>query len=175
MDKEEWLYPHINKFCADKMLKPTDVNIVHTFALKLAIVGTMIPLSLFTHAIINRFKLRNKKATIQNMPVFYETTLELIQHVSISLQRVSPYHNNFVGDSHSCTLYCVKCKCRFGITGSIFKVLAEAPFAILYHHGLELPEKLPSPSTILTDEEEMARRLHLSLPMHTMADHMKKF
>ncbi len=28
----------------------------------------------------------------------------------------------------------------FGIKGKIFQVLYEAPYAILYHHGLELPK-----------------------------------
>ncbi len=44
----------------------------------------------------------------------------------------------------------------------IFEVLYEAPYAILYHHGLELPEKG------LYDSSD--DRFCASLPMHTMSD-----
>ena len=88
---------------------------------------------------------------------------------------MSPYHNRFVGNSHRCTLYCSKCETFFGITDTIAKVLVEAPFAILYHYGLELPETLPEPDKKLTEEQLLNRRMALSLPMHTMAAHMNEF
>ena len=112
---------------------PVDVNNLHNFALRLGMKAVYIPLSTITHAIVNRFKVRNKKTSIQNAPIFYETTMELIQYVSVTLRRVSPYHNRFVGNSHRCTLYCSKCETFFGITDTIAKVMVEAPFAILYH------------------------------------------
>jgi hypothetical protein len=76
----------------------------------------------------------------RNDKVMHETTLELVQYVSISLEVATPNHKVFVGDCHSCILYCEKCHRTFGDSGNIFQVLAEAPHAILYHHGLELTE-----------------------------------
>ena len=154
---------------------PVDVNNLHNFALRLGMKAVYIPLSIFTHVIINQFKVQNKKTSIQNAPIFYETTMELIQYVSVTLCRVSPYHNRFVGNSHRCTLYCSKCETFFGITDTIAKVMVEAPFAILYHYGLELPETLPEPDKKLTEEQLLNRRMALSLPMHTMAAHMNEF
>jgi hypothetical protein len=43
----------------------------------MAMKAVWIPLSIFTHAIVNRFKKRNKKTSIHNAPNFYETTMEL--------------------------------------------------------------------------------------------------
>ncbi len=48
----------------------------------------------------------------------------------------------------------------FGIKGTIFQVLYEAPFAILYHYGLELPKNG------LNDSSD--DWFCTSLPMHTM-------
>jgi hypothetical protein len=74
---------------------------------------TRIPLAVITHVIMNRVaRLKGDKA-------FYEMTLELLQHVSIALVKPASYHKAFVGDCHSCVLYCKKCKCRFGRTGNI--------------------------------------------------------
>ena len=57
-----------------------------------------------------------------------------------------------------------KCCTTIGINGTIFQVLFEAPYAILYHHGLELPEIIPN--------ETLNDRFGASLPMHTMPDHL---
>ena len=160
---EKWL---------DSQQTPVDVNNLHNFALQVAMKAVWVPLSIFTHAIVNRFKMRNKKTSIQNLPIFHETTMELIQFVTVNLTRVSPYHDRFVGDSHRCTLYCSKCESFFGITDTIAKVLTEAPFAILYHYGLELPETLPDSGKNLTEEELLNRRMSLSMPMHTMSPHL---
>ena len=99
----------------------------------------------------------------------HKTTLELVQYVSVSLESASANHKVFVGDCHSCSLYCEKCNRTFGVRGNIFQVLAEAPHAILYHHGLELTE---SNSAAVTPDEyrnmEMHERRFLhSLPMNT--------
>jgi hypothetical protein len=56
-------------------------------------------------------------------------------------------------------LYCSKCFSPFGIKGTIFQVLYEAPYAILYHYGLELP------TNGLNDSSN--DRFCASLPMHT--------
>ena len=52
-------------------------------------------------------------------------------------------------------------------TGTIFQLLYEAPYAILYHHGFELPENVPN--DISND------RFCASLPMHTMPDHLNDY
>ncbi len=75
----------------------------------------------------------------------------------------------FVGDCHSCSLYCKKCNCTFGEKGTIFKVLVEAPHAMLYHHGLELTE---SNSAVVDDDINSQMQMEeqqflISLPMHT--------
>ena len=100
--------------------------------------------------------------------------MELIQHVLVKLTRVSPYHDKFVGDSHKCILYCSKCKSIFGLTDTICKVLTEAPFAILYHYGLELPKTLPNPEKNLAEHQLFHRRMSLSLPMQTMSQHLNE-
>ena len=100
----------------------------------------------------------------------HEITLELVQYVSVSLESASANHKVFVGDCHSCTLYCKKFNRTFGVRGNIFQVLAEAPHAILYHHGLELTE---SNSVAVTEDDEYRnmemheRRFLHSLPMNT--------
>ena len=65
---EKWL---------DSQQSPVDVNKLHNYALQMAMKAVWIPLSIFTHAIVNRFKKRNKKTSIHNAPNFYETTMEL--------------------------------------------------------------------------------------------------
>jgi hypothetical protein len=86
---------------------------------------TRIPLAAITYVIVNRVaRLKGDKA-------FYETTLEILQHVSIAMVKVASYHELFIGDCHSCVLYCKKCKCRFSRSGTIFQTLAEATNAIV--------------------------------------------
>ena len=134
--------------------------------MKVAVELTHIPFAVFTHAIINRLK----SGKTQHK-VIHETTLELIQYVSIALVNVAPYHKSYIGDCHLCSLYCEKCKQKFGLPGNIFKVLAEASNTILFHHGLELDELKKS------DEYENMndQRFMNSLPMHTMSHLMGKF
>ena len=113
----------------------------------------------------------NEKTSIQNAPNFYEKTMELIRHVVVKLRRVSLYHDRYVGDSHKCILYCVKCKGTFGITDTNCKVLTEALFAIWFR----LPETLLDPEKILTKDQLFHHRMSLSLPMHTMSQHLNEF
>mgnify|MGYP006970041881 CR=1 FL=1 len=95
---------------------------------------TRIPLAVITHSILNRHKQSGQQAM-----TVYETTMELLQYVSVVMLSGTPYHKIFVGDCHTCALFCEKCKRQFGVEGDIFQVLPEAPHAILHHHGLELP------------------------------------
>ncbi len=96
---------------------------------------------MLTHGIAMRLKAKNKKTTEETSNVIFETMLQLIHNVSVILLKASPTHTQYVGDCHQCCLYCNKCNISFGIKSTIFEVLYEAPYAILYHHGLELPEK----------------------------------
>ena len=79
------------------------------------------------------------------------------------MRKASPVHTEYVGDCHQCWLYCYKCISLFGIKGTIFQVIYEAPYAILYHHGLELPENIPN--------DTLSAWFCAFLPMHTMPDH----
>ena len=109
-----------------------------------------------------RLKARNKKTTEDTSNVMFESTLELIQDISVILRKASPVHTQYVGDCHQCRLYCYKCFSSFGIKGTIFQVLYEAPYGILYHHGLELPENMPN--------DTFSAWFCASLPMHTTPD-----
>jgi len=119
------------------------------------------------HGIAMRLKARNKQATEDTSNVLFETMLELIQDISVIIHKASPVHNQYVGDCHQCSLFCQKCYNTFGIKGAIFQVLYEAPYAALYHHGLELPEIIPN--------DTFDTRFCASLPMHTMPDHLNEY
>ena len=74
---------------------------------------------------------QGKKITEDTSNVMFETKFELIQDISVIICKASPVHTQYVGDCHQCRLYCYKCFCLFGIKGTIFQVLYEAPYAIL--------------------------------------------
>jgi len=124
----------------DKTQDIDDINVIFQFAINVAAHGSKIPLSMLTHGIAMRLKTKNKKTTEDTSNVVFETTLELIQDISVIIRKASPVHTQYVGDCHQCCFCCYKCYTAFGIKGTIFQVLYEAPYAILYHHGLELPE-----------------------------------
>jgi hypothetical protein len=152
---------------------PSDVNLCAKYLRALATSLTRVPLAVITHALVDRMR-----ETKRNDKVMHETTLELVQYISISLEFAVPHHTVFVGDCHSCTLYCEKCHQTFGEKGTIFKVFAEAPHAILYHHGLELTK---SNSAVVDDDDVNSqmqmeeRRFLISLPMHTYAPFLGQF
>ena len=136
-----------------------DVSSLAQHVLDLAAGLTRIPLAVITHVIVNRV------ARLKGDRAFYETTLELLQYVSVAMVQPASYHKAFVGDCHSCVLYCEKYKCRFGRTGNIFQILSEATNAILYHNGLEVT----TGSDILQPDENLKFvRFKQSLPMHSM-------
>jgi hypothetical protein len=139
-----------------------NINVPFQFAIDVAARATQIPLRALTHGIAVRLKSRSKKTAEDTSHVMFETTLELIQDISVMIRKASPVHTRYVGDCHECRLYCYKCYTSFGIKGTIFQVLYEAPYAIVYHHGLELPENG------LNDSSN--DRFVASLPMHTKPD-----
>jgi hypothetical protein len=136
-----------------------DVSSFARHVLDLAAGLTRIPLAVITHVIVNRV------ARLKGDRAFYETTLELLQYVSVAMVKPASYHKAFVGDCHSCVLYCEKCKCRFGRTGNIFQILSEATNAILYHNGLEVTT---GHDILQPDENLKFVRFKQSLPMHSM-------
>ena len=117
-----------------------DINVIYQFAINTAARATHIQLYALTRGIAMRLRARNKKATEDTSNVLFEKMLELIQNISVIICKASPAHNQYVGDCLQCSLFCQKCYTMFGIKGTIFQVLFEAPYAILYHHGLELPD-----------------------------------
>jgi hypothetical protein len=139
-----------------------DIHVIFQFAIDVAASATHIPLPALTHGIAMRLKARSKKTAEDTSHVMFETTLELIQDISVIIRKASPVHTQYVGDCHECQLFCYKCYTPFGIKGTIFQVLYEAPYAIVYHHGLELPENG------LNDSSN--DRFVASLPIHTMPD-----
>ncbi len=58
----------------------------------------------------------------------------------------------------------LQCFSPFGIKGTIFQVLYEAPFAILYHYGLELPK--------IEKNDSSNDWFCASLPMHTRPENL---
>ena len=97
-----------------------DINVVFEVAIKIAAHATQIPLNVLTHGIVMRLKARNKKTTEDTSNVMFETTLELIQDISVILCKASPFHTQYFGDCHQCRLYCYKCHTSFVIKGTIF-------------------------------------------------------
>ena len=119
----------------DKNQDIEDINVIFEFSIDIAAHATQIPLHVLTHGIALRLKARNKKTIMDISNVMFETMLELIQDISVIIRKASPVHTQYVGYCHQCRLYCFKCFTAFGIKGTIFQVLYEDPYAILYHHG----------------------------------------
>ncbi len=169
-----WINNPIEKFqkTADKH-DVKDKNVIFQFAIDVAARATHIPLCALTHGIVMRLKAKGKKhvdargkTTADDTSNFiFETTLELIQNISVSIRKASPEITEYVGDCHECRLYCTKCFFPFGIKGTIFQVLYEAPYAILYHYGLELPN-----NGLRYDSSN--DRFCASLPMHTSPENL---
>ena len=67
----------------DKNQDIENINVIFQFAINLAAHGTQIPLSTLSHGIVMRLKARNKKTTEDFSNFTFETTLELIQDISV--------------------------------------------------------------------------------------------
>ena len=68
--------------------------------------------------------------------MFVETTLELLQYVSITIPDAELDGSVFHGDQHGCQLYCWRCKSRFRDIVELDELLAKAPVDILTHFAL---------------------------------------
>jgi hypothetical protein len=141
-----------------------DINEIFLFAIDVAARVTHIPLCALTYGIVMRLTARSKKVADDTTNMMFETTLELIQNISVTIRKANPEYTQYVGDCHECRLYCYKCFTPFGIKGTIFQVLFEAPYAILYHYGLELPKSEKNDSS--------NDRFCASLPMHTRPENL---
>ena len=71
-----------------------------------------------------------------------ETTLELLQRISVKIVQPSPKRKCFRGNGHTCQLFCSRCNKKFGPKGPFECVLARTPVMVLIHYGF-LPEKRP--------------------------------
>jgi len=87
--------------------------------MKMVAVFTSIPLSIFSHAVVRRIKLSKGPSR-----KIHETTMELIQYITVQLHKPNDSYSAMTGDRHQCVLYCEKCSRVFGEKGTIFKVLA---------------------------------------------------
>jgi hypothetical protein len=162
---EPWINDPIESFLKNaKKQDIENINVIFQFAIDVAAHATQIPLRALTHGIAMRLISRGKKTADDTFNVMFETTLELIQDISVTIRKASPVHTQYVGDCHECRLYCYKCFSPFGIKGTIFQVLYEAPYTILYHYGLELPKNG------LNDSSN--DRFCASLPMHTRPENL---
>ena len=141
-----------------------DIELCAQTICQLATRMTRIPLAVLTHTTV----LRLVTLGGQGDRTLYETTLELLQYVSIALKEVQPICDSFAGDCNTCVLYCEKCHRQFGREGNIFQVLSEASLSILYHHGLELIELETEDNSDKHEDIIPEIRFNKSLPMHAM-------
>ena len=88
----------------DKKKDIENINVIFEFAIDIAAHATQIPLNVLTHGIAMRLKARNKKISEDTSNVIFETTLELIQDISVIIQKASSVHTQYVGDFHQCRL-----------------------------------------------------------------------
>lgn len=66
-----------------------NINVPFQFAIDVATRATQIPLRALTHGIAMRLKARSKKTAEDTSHVMFETTLELIQDISVMIQKAS--------------------------------------------------------------------------------------
>jgi hypothetical protein len=132
VNSENWINDPIESFLKNSKKQDIEnINVIFQFAIDVAAHATQIPLRALTHGIAMRLKARGKKTDDDTSNVMFETTLELTQNISVTIRKASPEITEYVGDCHECRLYCSKCFSPFGIKGTIFQVLFEAPYAIL--------------------------------------------
>ncbi len=80
---------------------------------QIALRNLKIPLAIFSHAVVNCLK------SAKGFNHIYETTLELIQYVSIKLVHVDLQYIANTGDKHQCVLFCEKCQEQVGSVGEL--------------------------------------------------------
>ncbi len=143
---------------------PVDSKQIELEMIDVVTLLTRMPLSIVTHSLVNRVQWANK----QNLG-FHETTLQLLQYVSITMVTCNPNHKVFVGDNHTFRLCCEKCQTLFGKKGNIAQVMANASNSILYHYGLELNYTCKGDHVIETEYWYKN-----SLPMHSKTSPIHK-
>ena len=79
-----------------------DIELCAQTVRNLATEMTRIPLAAITHATVARMYGVNGSGPKKHV---YETTLELLQYVSVAMVTVEPYFHAFVGDCHQCVLF----------------------------------------------------------------------
>ena len=120
VDVDHWINSPIESFLkSEKNNDIEDINVIFEFAIHTAAHATLIPLNILTHGIAMRLKARNKKGTEDTSNVMFESTLELIQDISVVICKASPAHTEYVGHCHQCRLYCYRCFNSFDIKGTI--------------------------------------------------------
>ncbi len=97
-----------------------------------AILGTMIPLSIFTNLFHQRFKKHS----------MLESTLEIMQHYYFQMETEPNGYSLFPGDMAYYTLKCSKCCKSVSPHGSIGEILMHAPIAMLDHWHMISPKNL---------------------------------
>lgn len=162
--KKKDIYRQITNLFTQVTGVKNDIDMCAQTVRRLATKMTRIPLAVLTHTTVLRLVTHGG----QGGKTLYETTLELLQYVSIALKEVQPICDSFAGDCNTCVLYCEKCHHQFGREGNIFQVLSEASLSILYHHGLELTELDSDDNADDLDEILPEKRFKKSLPMHAM-------
>ena len=83
---EHWINDPIKSFL--KTAKKHDIeniNVIFQFAINVAAHATQIPLRALAHGIAMRLKARGKKTADDTSNVMFETTLELIQEISVTI------------------------------------------------------------------------------------------
>ena len=121
----------IKKKKSDKLPTPKSLSDDVIDAFVKAVGGcTHLRLSIFTHLIVGRFLVGTKNL------VFVETTLELLQYVSITIPDPDFDGSVFHGDQHGCQLFCWRCRRGFGNIVELDELLAKAPVDILVHFDL---------------------------------------
>ncbi len=97
-----------------------------------ALLGTMIPLPIFTNFIHQRFEKHS----------MLKSTQEIMQHYYIKMKTDPSGCSLFPGDMAYSTLKCSKCCKRVSPHGSIGEILMHAPIAMLDHWHMILPKDL---------------------------------
>ena len=97
VDIDHWMNEPFDYFLKnDEKQDIENINVIFVFAIEVASRATQIPLSVLTYGIAMRLKARTKKTTEDTSNVIFETTLELIQDIFVTIRKASPIHTQYV-------------------------------------------------------------------------------